>query len=471
MVLLSVLAVLAATALGGWFLLFKDAHTKKPAYQAWSSGKREAGGVGELLWETTRPGGPPGVTGQSHGFWFTEEHLVKRGPDRVVAYDLDSGEEAWEFPLGEGIDQCASSEERSGDRVALLRASGDRECARLTVLDIARGEEVFTTELPAVGRHVPATGDVPVVFGDAVLVSSPAGGHALDIETGEPITDPPSPEAECFAYRYAAFEEVLLAKRVCRTQANDNSSSGTGGSLRAFGPDLEILWEWELPAAPSGEPSTLKQVLSADPLVVYVLQDGVYRLWAVDPADGGHTELDSREHGDIHDRTSEYAEPCMRELPGLRHCRRALVADGKVILERHPDRVDPSGMDAMTGYRTSTEWQNQLAAVDLATGEEVWRTERLEGRLLRTLTVADGRVLAFQPSTRHRVPAMVVAIDPATGEDSAALPVTEDEEYARWTAGGDHRPVWHDSRLYLLNHLVTAETIGRPETLVFGIRD
>jgi outer membrane protein assembly factor BamB len=471
---LTVVAVLAATGLGGWFYFFKDAHTKKPAYQAWSSGRSEAGGVGELLWETPQPNGEGDYAVQTPGLWFTENHLVKRTLGRVAAYDLETGEEAWEFPLGDVTDECHSSEEQSGGRVALLRSSGDpddRECATLTVLDITDGTEVFTEELPRVHDYnAPGFGDVPVVIGDIVAVSSDAGGHLLDLATGERRNEVPTRDDECFDFRYAAFGDILLAKHVCRTAGNDNGSSGTGGSLKAFGPDLSELWEWEVPETPAGGESTLKQVVSADPLVVEVNQNGTYVLWAVDPADGTTVELNTHEHGDIHGRTSDYDDPCMIEQAGMRACPAAVVADGKVILIRQRDRVDPSDWDAMTGYRNATEYQNQLAAVDLATGEEVWRTERREGRLLSLLGVEDGKIVAYQKATPHQVPAMVVAVDPADGTDSALLPVTDDEALAQWVRSGELAPTWHDGRLYLLNHLHSDERELGPETMVFGLR-
>lgn len=468
-VLATVFAVLAATALGGWFFLFKDAHTKKPAYQAWSSGKKEAGGIGELRWQTAQPRADAAVV-SSPGLWVTDNHLVKRVVNRVAAFDRETGEQAWSFPLDGEPDQCSPSAEHSGNRVALLRGSGERECARLTVLDISTGEELFTTELPAIGgRGVPGVADVPVVVGETVAVSSPAGGHLLDINTGERINEVPDEKDECFDYRYAGFGDILLAKHVCRTPADSNSSTGTGGSLRAFDAELNQLWEWGLPKTEGGDDSVLKQVVSADPPVVEVNQSGTYGLWALNPDDGSHVVLDTREHGDIHNRTSDYLDPCLTESAGMQDCPGAVVSDGKVILVRQSDRVDPSGWDAMTGYRNITEYQNQLAAIDLETGEEVWRTERLEGRTLGVLSADDEQIVAWQPSNTNNVPAMVVAVDPADGSDTALLPVTTDERFRRATMGGDMVPRWHEDMLVIYTEIYREELAATPDTLVFAV--
>lgn len=144
---------------------------------------------------------------------MTGTHLVRRLPGRVAAYDLATGAVAWELPLsGAEIDNCPSSQQQSRNRVALLRAGGDgeNECGSVTVLDISTGDEVFTTELPPIDRKNVAVGDVPVMFGDFVLVGSEAGGHLINADTGRRVSV--AEEGQCREAAYAVVDDQLLAK-------------------------------------------------------------------------------------------------------------------------------------------------------------------------------------------------------------------------------------------------------------------
>ncbi|WP_207957732.1 PQQ-binding-like beta-propeller repeat protein [Streptomyces sp. YIM 98790] len=466
-----VVAVLAATGLGGWYFLFHDAYKDQPVYRAWSAGVAEAG-TGELLWRTsTREGTPENEP--VWGRWLTDTHYVIRTPQTVVSYDLATGEQAWEFPLGEGPEQCPSSLEHSENRVALLRpGGGERRCGTLTVLDIADGEEVFTQELPAIGDDgYPEIVNQPVVFGGAVFVNTRHGTHVLDLGTGERRNEVPDPQAECYDFRHAVFAEILLVKRAC---GDDNRNYGHGGELRALDREMNELWAWPVPEE-NGEPGTLRQVVSADPLVVEVSHSGTYKIWHVDPSDGSHTELSSRDHGDLRGDSQTYRTPCTSDGVGMRDCQAVAVSDGKAVFVSKSERVDATSWEAMRGYRDTTEYYNQLVAVDLASGEEVWRTELMEERSLALVEADDERIVAYQRATRHYAPGMVVSVDPASGEISPLLPLDErtgDELRVpgRVDGYGGYTPgMWHPGGFFLLfSQARQPDGNWYPETQVFG---
>ncbi len=437
------------------------------AAQDWAAAVDEAGSAQEL-WRIPQ-GGTPGV--QAAGdHWVTDTHLVRRLPGRVVAYDLATGEVAWELPLpGDPSDDCPSSQQRSGNRVALLRAAeGEANtCGTVTVLDIATGQEAFTTEIPPIERTAVTTTDVPVVIGDFVLVGSRAGGHLFNIDTGKHVAV--AEEGRCREDAYAVFDDVLVARVSCRERPPGSDVVLSG--LRAYNADLEEQWSWQAPRSGDG-PLLVRNVLSVDPLVVEVLResDETVEMLRVDPVSGESTSLLTRLRG----REGEYLSPC--DERGIAHCQQARIAGDKLILTTVPQQVNP-GTDAAYPGMDSTEFRNELVAIDIGTGKEAWRTGLVDGRAMHLVPATDGSIVAYQSANANDVPGLLLTVDAATGAVSPLLPITaeshEDDELRQHLGsgifGGDNQQaVWAAGRFVIFRMIHRAENVGEVETVAFG---
>lgn len=468
-IVVTVAALLVGATVGGWLWLSAGSPLSGTrAAQDWAAATDEVGAAAEL-WRV-----PQGDAPKAHGVddhWVTGTHLVRRLPGRVAAYDLGTGAVAWEFPLsGAEIDNCPSSQQQSRNRVALLRAGGDgeNECGSVTVLDISTGEEVFTTELPPIERKDVTVGDVPVMIGNYVLVGSRAGGHLINADTGKRVTV--AEEGRCREDAYAAVDDLLLAKVSCRQRVDsDLALSG----LRAYDADLTELWQWRAPTEDDGEPLEIKNVLSAEPLVVELYRKSTdsLEMLRVDRESGESVTLVTRE---FVSRDNAYYAPC--DERGIAHCEDARIADGKLILTTVPEQINPGTDGAYLGMG-NTEYRSELVAIDLGTGEEAWRTGMVEGRALSLVATTDGRLAAYQSANANDVPGLLLAVDAATGALSPLLPIGEqahaDEDLvehlrSRRFGGDNQQAVWTGEQFVLFTMVHRAETTGKLDMVAFG---
>jgi outer membrane protein assembly factor BamB len=452
---------------GGLLWSSRGVQSGTRAAQDWAAAVDGAGAAQELwrIPQSMTPGVQP-----AGDHWVTDTHLVRRLPGRVVAYDLATGEVAWELPLpGDPADDCPSSQQQSGNRVALLRGAEDGKtgCGAVTVLDIATGKEVFTTAIPPIERTEVTTADVPVVIGEFVLVGSRAGGHRFNIDTGRHVAV--AEEGRCREDAYAVFDDVLVARVSCRERPPGSDVVLSG--LRAYNADLDELWSWRAPRSGDGPP-VVRNVLSADPLVVEVHRssDDTLEILRVDPVTGESAGLLTRPRG----RDGDYLSPC--DERGIAHCQQARVAGGRLILTTVPQQVNPGTERAYPGM-DSTEYRNELVAIDLGTGQEAWRTGIVDGRAMHLVPATDGSIVAYQSANANDVPGMLLSVDATIGAVSPLLPIAaeshEDDELL-WHLrsgifGGDNQQaVWADGRFVIFRMFHRTENIGEVETVAFG---
>ncbi|HEX2132544.1 MAG TPA: PQQ-binding-like beta-propeller repeat protein [Actinophytocola sp.] len=473
-VAVTVAVVVALVVVGGGVWLWTGSGSDEPdmaAAQDWTAGV-ESVGAAEVAWQATQGEAPEAVPAGHH--WVTDEHLVRRLPGRVAAYDLKTGEVAWEFPLDGGLeDRCPSSPEHSKLRVALLLSTEDPsspgyECGKLTVLDIGTGEEVFTTELPPADSAEVLTTDVPAVFGEKVVIPGKAGARVLDVASGEVVLAPAGSEGPgCRAARVAVFGELLIAQSAC------TENGETGNRLRAHDANLEVVWEWVVPPAEDGEPLPVHGVLSVDPLVVEVGHSGRDReLMRVDLKSGATVPIEAYDGGKIR---GEFLAACDGYF--LRACQQGQVVDGKVILTTAPVQVNPADPEAYPGM-ASTEYRTELVAFDLKTGAEAWRTGMVDGRALHLVPTDDGSVVAFQSANANGARAMLFSVDASDGALTPLLPIGpaahEDDDLRELLrtgrfGGENEQAVWRDGLFIMFGMIHRTATTGDVETVAFTL--
>ncbi|MFI6735625.1 PQQ-binding-like beta-propeller repeat protein [Nonomuraea sp. NPDC050451] len=422
--LVAVMLVAAGVLLAAGILIWEydDGPKGTGGYRAWSAAAEKLG-IADVKVKTAAAIGKGALASNQGTAWFTQTHFVHRKSGKVVSYEIATGKLAWEYRLPSD-DRCPSSAEQVDGRVVITTGGGSRiDCTTLTLLDIGTGKKVWQTELPSSGPR-PATYDAPVVHGKRVAISAGHGYYLLDLATGVPETVEST--QGCRRFSFTVVDGLLLARRVC---------PATGDGLEAFGEAGESVWQWSLPQA-QGEGENwpkLAQVLSADPLVVMVTLDPSSRdaeVWKVDREFGRHTTVWKGTDGDT--------SPCDPHAPGLRHCPRGAIIGEKLVLHTVRAKIYPSA-EKHEGTHNHANTHGELFAVDLETGKTVWTTPVIQNRTLGVITVADGKIIAYQealpPQTRHRrsrkstwagVPGLVVAIDPATGRDTPLMALPSD---------------------------------------------
>jgi outer membrane protein assembly factor BamB len=468
-----VAAVALVAAAGGFWFFTRDGGSDTGGDEDYNAAVEELGAA-EVSWQVSHTDLPS--TFRADDYWVTDEHLVRRLPGRVVAYDLESGDEAWEFALdGPKEDECSSSREVSNNRVALLRRTGgDGDvCAKLTVLDISTGKEVLTTEFPTPEAPskdkgldetppAPIRADTPVMFGERVVVP---GEHVrvVDLASGAEVQTPVS-GGGCAMRLSGVFADVMLADMLC-------GKSERTGVLRAFDANFNLLWEWKLPENETGDPLPVLGVLSVDPLVVEVGFSGHQpKLMRVDPTSGDAVQL-----SDYGDERGTYSLACNGF--GLGNCLQAKVVDNKLVLMTAVESVSPGSEDAASGAQ-STDHRNELVAFDLDSGEEAWRTGVKAGQVLSVVPTPDAELVAFQAANLNGGKAILHSVDPGTGKLEPLVPIGpkahENDKLSMYVTaygfGGDNsRAVWRDGVFVLFASVLRDEDEGEPETVAFAL--
>lgn len=476
-----VIVVVVALVLGaGGFWLF----TKDSGEAEASGGKEydaavEKVGAAEVSWRVAQ--GPAQEAMGVEDFWVTDELLVRRLLGRVVGYDLKSGDEAWTYETkGPLKDRCRSSQTPSNNRVALLVSNNEAqidECGKLVVLDIASGAEVFATELavgdgnpdsktarPAEGDPAPTNGDVPVVFGERVLIGGEVP-RAFDLTSGQPAPVPASYSA-CAADDLAVLGETLVAEVVC-----DGEGGKSTRKLAAFDANLGQLWEWATPPDERGEGSAVLGVLSLDPLVVELGHLGhPSQIVRVDVRTGDAAPISAYDAGTS---DGEFMTACDDYALGT--CHNGRVVDGKLIVTTKPDQINPGDPDA--GSIRSTEFRNELVAFDLETGEEAWRTGRTEGRMT-SMVRTDSGLAVYQMENANGGKGMVLEVDTAGGTLEPVLPIGPraggDDSLmsfrrAFYFGGDNHQAVYREGLFVMFSITHRDDSVGDPDTVAFAL--
>jgi hypothetical protein len=466
-----IVAIVLVAAAGGVWLWTSgggggsDQQPDTPAAKDYDAAA-ESIGVAEVAWQTAQGEAPEAVGVEDH--WVTDEHLVRRLPGRVVAYELKTGEVAWEVPVGKVEDgRCTSSREHSNLRVALLISTGSgasRGCEKLVVLDIGAGKEIAAADLPPIDGY--QVGAVPVVFGENVIIPSDGGTRVLDINNAS-VRSMPNPESACRSRSAALFGDLLLAEAVC-----DEEDHSTTRRLRAFDANLKLAWEWTTPKGEDGQPLNVAGVVSLDPLVVELNGAEKTQLMRVDPASGNTVTIKGYDGNALR-------EGFMSACDGFTlTCELARVADNKLILMTIWTQVNPDTPEASPGAQ-STEFRNELVAFDLDTGEEAWRTGMVPGRLLGLVPAApEAGVVAYQPANLNGTKGIVFSVDPADGKLEPLMPIgpkaheneAMDNHVMAFNFDGDnHSAVWRDGLFLIFSNTHRTSTQGKPDTVAFSL--
>jgi outer membrane protein assembly factor BamB len=208
---------------------------------------------------------PSGVIGV--GNWVTGDSVIRARTDRVVAYALDSGREAWAFPVPARHAVCTMSRTVQ-QNVGLIGYGPDdgSRCSTIVALDTGTGKALWQRERPHPDDYFDGGGgDETALTGDVALVKDRTGFVAVGPRDNKQRWRAPLAKG-CRAYSVTAAGDAAALVTACPGHAAHLAvvDAATGRER----------WRTRLPTGPDDEKSLESAaqktivVLSVDPAVV-----------------------------------------------------------------------------------------------------------------------------------------------------------------------------------------------------------
>ncbi|MFF3764794.1 PQQ-binding-like beta-propeller repeat protein [Streptomyces sp. NPDC001922] len=320
-----------------------------------------------IAWEEPVPTLEDSVQPTS-GTWFTDRYVAKALPNKVVAYDLASGDRAWTVPL-DGV-VCATSTEAVAGRAAVQHGEG---CRKLTVIDLEKKRELWTDEL-----HDP-TDPENFMEGELalseklVVLTSGSGSAAYRIDNKKKVYRDNGYVEDC-SLSAAAGEESGKSLLVV-------ASCGEAGGRQVWALDPETARRknvWDVP-----DNLDVTNILSTSPPVIALQSqqaESVEYILRLRPGNRKPTKISVGEKG-------QYL--CANDSP---RCSDIVVTDDTVYL---------SG-PTHESYGDGATLMNEVVAYDLGTGKSKRLLEPDNKRELEPFAVLDGDLIAYEPPTEEK---------------------------------------------------------------------
>jgi outer membrane protein assembly factor BamB len=342
-----------------------------------------------------RPG-----SAQAVGSWHDGDLVVRVQPDRLTAYRVEDGTVAWRWtPPGRDV-VCEMSRTVDAHTGLVGQTGEDGTCEQVTAVALDSGRPRWTEQV--VPQDDPAfeaqnRPDVIAVGQGLAVLPTRSGWQAVDLVDGRErwSTTTAAPCVPLLAYDETAGPVVTVADcgpsraPVLRTYA---AATGRGG-LRL-----------QLPAR--GVPDEL-MVLSADPLTVWVREEGVRGTHGVLSYDGKGVLRATipLQSADFTLNATPSAGISAYPTFAARPARTAIVT-GDVLVASAVRSGDRHASDGGHGGNP-VRYDGRLVAFSLTDGHEMWRTGTRSW--VQALTVQDGHVWVLSSD-------QLGEIDPGTGE-------------------------------------------------------
>ncbi|ROT32792.1 PQQ-binding-like beta-propeller repeat protein [Micromonospora sp. HM5-17] len=115
-------------------------------------GGKGRGGIGtlKLAWsmDLKKPAeGEPNNAYAMLGSWMLDQTLVRAQHDKVTAFTLADGKEAWSIPVPQGTTVCTTSPDPADGVVAVVYGPKDR-CDQMATIDLNSGQRKWTVKIP-----------------------------------------------------------------------------------------------------------------------------------------------------------------------------------------------------------------------------------------------------------------------------------------------------------------------------------
>lgn len=427
MIVLLVMAVLvlSGAGFGAWYLLVGSASNNV----LWSvASKQEGEDVDAVLGAKTR------------GTWFTDKAVVQTLPNGVKAYDLDSGKQLWATALpGDSSEACVAPENSSGD-IGIVAYGEGKACDHLVAYDLRTGNQLWDRDLEP--RGTTSKDEVSVArAGDVVVVNAAKTTLALKAADGTTAWDPKKfATQDCGAGEFTGGK-ALIRVRGCQISDFDDPDWGQNwDEVSLIDPATgQARWTYhhKVPKDSFGEIEG-RDVVSTSPVVLIRHGDDGEALFSLDDETGKVRSQFSPA------TPSEYV--MTRDSLGGPWSEAGAFGDTFVI--------------DVTGEKS----KELLAAYDLDSGKQLWKTDAVEFRSFYPLPAAGGdRILAYKTSNDNDKGPELVEFN---AKDGATKTVVEYPTDVRKGMAISARPYWHENRLYVSEPNPSVTYGETPYTLV-----
>lgn len=290
--------------------------------------------------------------------WFVDDTVIIKGDQTVTAVGLEDGTERWSTTMPDSLSICATSPEVNDDGLAglLLGVEGGGEygdlCETAAAIDTSTGEVKWTKEFDNPTDSSTFTDGVSVGDDALVAVSCVTARFSLDdgaeleplFEMDEEYVD----DRECSNHQAVTAEGIVITKAPGKDRSVD---------LAAYDGDTgEELWR-----RPTDRPDQPYEIVSLEPLVLDILEEGVSAIRKVDDEGKLGAELGRQYEG----------------YSGGRLGIAKVLDDNLAVAELGPG-------------------ERSLTVYDMSTGDEVG--SRVLGKDERLVALDDGGVLTERPS-------------------------------------------------------------------------
>ncbi|WP_433889859.1 PQQ-binding-like beta-propeller repeat protein [Streptomyces sp. CA-111067] len=362
------------------------------------------------------------------GIWFTDKYVVKNEINKVVAYDLTTGAQAWVLPSPSRGD-CTAARDTYKNYAAIQTGPG---CDQVMVFDLTSGKSVWTAKLPG-GTGAKNDFDYAemAISGDTVGIDWLDGSIAYRISTQKVLWQSGNGNCEDDGYAGGAqFVAVVNCDyKTYKVQLIDPDNSGNP------------KWSW---TAPTG--TEVNAIVSTDPVVVLLgTQDKTF------------TDVATIVGGRLQSRISLGTDKYNISDDGTeKQAVHSVLVTADTVYLSLSSKSDSNGQ-VLSG----------IVAFNTSDGKQKWIAKPSDKHDIQGLAIQDGKLLAYEPSD-YDVAAKLVLLDPATGAitpystfDSAAsdhLDVSSMEGYN----------VWHNEHFYVVAKTVYAGNQDQHYLASFG---
>lgn len=356
-----------------------------------------------VLWSLPAPSGSTSSeANELAGVWLTDDTVVRATVLSLTAYNLETGRQRWRLPAPAGTSICQVSPDVVEDVGAVIfgatRGSGDM-CDQLTAVDVSSGERRWTTSLKKAGEtstdvldrlaSVSLARDL-VVAQDVVAIRGYATGDGRLRWSVDPTTSSPT---GCLPFKSVVDGGRMVVLLDCQNRGNVSMIDTATG---------RVLWKRNTTPAegavefldPIGvTPVVLASRSSAEQRQMLVLDTKTGLLVRQIPASvGADSDLDFSTDGFGLNGRAHY--------PVVVHAGKLFAATEGAVAAR----------------------QNEIVAVDLATGRVAWATATAPGTV-ETILERDGDDILTLNKGRLKRLSRLVRYDADTGKGTDGVTV------------------------------------------------
>jgi hypothetical protein len=362
------------------------------------------------------------------GVWFTDKYVVKNEINKVTAYDVNTGTQAWTIPAP-GRGDCTAARDAANNLTAIQYGL---KCEKVMAIDLAAGQQKWTVTLPgADGARADFDYTEMAVSGDTVGVDWLEGSIAYRLSDQKVLWQ--AGDGDCEDDGYAGGKQFVAVVncdyKTYKVQVIDPANNGAP------------KWSWPAPVG-----TEINAVVSTDPVVVLLGTEGET-----------FTDVATIVNGRLQSRVSLGTDKydIMNDGTEKQAVHNVLVSADTLYLSLE-SQSDSNG-NVLSG----------IVAFNLADGKQKWIAKPDNKHEISGIGFEDGKVLAYEPAG-YDVQGRMVTLDPATGAIATYATFSEDAYERLGSSSSRNYEVWNNGHFYLVTKTVYASSSDQKYLVAFG---